>query len=59
MNKSVVTLRRLRIEREVRYVRSAVPTDGVLKLTIMVNSYNDTTEGYPLANIRRWYWKER
>lgn len=43
---------------EVKHVLRAAPEDGTLKVTIMVTSYNDSIEGYPLVNIRRWSWKD-
>lgn len=44
--------------REVKYARRAAPEDGALKVTVMVTSYEDRVEGYPLHNIRRWSWKD-
>lgn len=45
--------------REVRLAKRAVVEDGVLKVAVMVTSYDETWEGYPLHNIRRYHWKDR
>lgn len=45
--------------RELRMVKRISPEDGVLKVAVMVTSYDETWEGYPLHNIRRYHWKDR
>ena len=43
--------------RKVANVRTFGLKEGVLSVSRDLTSYTETSEGYPIANIRRYYWE--